>query len=175
MFGLFKKKTSEESGTAAGKANQGENYAAAPGTEIRYAPDLVDNLKQDHQTLLGLYGEIQNAFDNKDYTAVSAMLEKFKSGLQGHLLTENVRLYIYLDRSLASDPVNSDLIRGFRREMDDIAKVAMKFLNKYSTIGVDEHLAEHFANDFATIGAVLGERIQKEESVLYPLYMPHYH
>lgn len=174
MFGFFKKKTSTESTTPESNHAAKENYSAAPGTEIRYAPELVDALKTDHQTLLGLYGEIQQAFDDKDYDAVSKMLEKFKSGLQGHLLTENVRLYIYLDRSLANDPTSSDLIRGFRREMDDIAKVAMKFLNKYSTIGVDEQLAEHFANDFATIGAVLGERIQKEESILYPLYMPHY-
>ena len=171
MFGFFSKKSKAEPNE--NKSNT-DNYAAAPGTEIRYAPDLVDNLKNDHQTLLSLYGEIQADFDNQDYPAVSNKLEKFKSGLQGHLLTENVRLYIYLDRSLAHDPTNGELIRGFRREMDDIAKVAMKFLNKYSAIGVDADLAKHFADDFATIGQVLGERIQKEESVLYPLYMPHY-
>lgn len=171
MFGFFNKKSKPDTNETKTDTSK---YATAPGTEIRYAPDLVDNLKSDHLNLLGLYGEIKADFDNQDYPAVATKLEKFKSNLQGHLLTENVRLYIYLDRSLAHDPVNSDLIRGFRREMDDIAKVAMKFLNKYSAIGIDADLAKHFADDFATIGQVLGERIQKEENVLYPLYMPHY-
>lgn len=170
MFGIFKKKT----GNTENITEATPQYNTAPGTEIRYAPDLIESLKSDHQDLLGLYGEILAAFDQQDYTAVSEKLETFKSGLQSHLLTENVRLYIYLDRCLANDATNSDLIRGFRREMDEIAKVAMKFLNKYSAIGVDEDLAAHFAQDFATIGKVLGERIKKEETILYPLYLPSY-
>jgi regulator of sigma D len=172
MFGFFKNKSSQPA--AAQQPQEETRYSTAPGTEIRYSPDLVDSLKADHQKLLSLYGEIKADFENKDYPIVAEKLEHFKSELQGHLLTENVRLYIYLDRSLASDPTNSELIRGFRREMDNIAKVAMGFINKYSAIGVDEDLASHFGKDFATIGKVLGERIQKEESILYPLYMPNY-
>ena len=171
MFGLFRKKTENSATNAAQPSSQ---YNTAPGTEIRYAPDLIDSLRGDHQQLLALYGKIQEAFEGKDYPSVSEQLEAFKNELQSHLLTENVRLYIYLDRCLAHDTTNSELIRGFRREMDDIAKVAMKFLNKYSAIGVDEDLATHFAGDFATIGKVLGERIKKEETILYPLYMPSY-
>ena len=170
MFGFFKNK----SNNAQENQQQEADAPTAPGTQIRYSPELIDSLKSDHQKLLALYGEIQADFDNKDYPAVSEKLETFKGALQGHLLTENVRLYIYLDRSLAQDPTNSDLIRGFRREMDDIAKVAMGFINKYSAIGVDEDLAKHFGEDFATIGKVLGERIQREEETLYPLYMPSY-
>lgn len=171
MFGLFRKKAANTDKAAVETTS---SFNTAPGTEIHYAPDLVDSLKEDHQTLLALYGEIQAAFDEKDYPGVSEQLETFKGNLQSHLLTENVRLYIYLDRCLANDASSSELIRGFRHDMDDIAKVAMKFLNKYSAIGVDENLAEHFAQDFATIGKVLSERIKKEETVLYPLYLPSY-
>jgi hemerythrin-like domain-containing protein len=170
MFGFFSNKNKQE---ATDSSEQGQ-YNTAPGTEIRYSPELIDTLKGDHQRLLSLYGEINDAFSRMEYATVSDKLERFKSGLQSHLLSENVRLYIYLDRCLAGDATNSELIRNFRREMDEIAKVAMKFLNKYSAIGVDEDLAAHFAEDFATIGKVLGERIEKEETVLYPLYMPSY-
>ena len=131
-------------------------------------------MQEDHKSLLALYGQISQAFNEKRYGDVSAMLEKLKSARNAHLLTENVRLYIYLDRSLAHDPTNSDLIRSFRKKMDDIAKVALGFLKKYEAIGVDEQLARHFAADFATIGSVLTQRIEREESVLYPLYMPSY-
>lgn len=171
MFGLFKKKTGD---SPAAETKVTEAAHTAPGTEIHYSPELISSLHDDHKTLLNLYGDIESAFNEKRYTDVSSMLEEFKSGLSAHLLTENVRLYIYLDRCLAHDPTSSDLIRGFRKEMDDIAKVALGFLKKYETIGVDEDLANHFAADFATIGKVLVERIQKEEQTLYPLYMPNY-
>jgi len=172
MFDFFKKKGEAKTETAATPAQP--QYNTAPGTEIRYHPELIAQLQSDHQTLIGLYGEIQAAFDAGDYAGVSEKLDAFRTGLQGHLLTENVRLYIYLDRCLANDETNSELIRGFRREMDGIAKVAMNFLKKYEAIGVDKELAGAFAKDFATIGQVLGARIQKEEQVLYPLYMPQY-
>ncbi len=171
MFGFFKSRSKDSSITPQPVQQQTH---MAPGTEIRYSPELVATLHDDHQELLGLYGKIEQAFKERRFVEVSSMLADFKSGLSAHLLTENVRLYIYLDRSLAHDPINSDLIRGFRKEMDEIAKVALGFLKKYETIGVDEDLAEHFATDFATIGKVLVERIKKEESTLYPLYMPQY-
>ena len=171
MFGFFKKKSTNNE--TAAPAPQ-EEVHTAPGTQIRYSPDLIDSLQSDHQTLLSLYGEINTAFDEKRYSDVSSMLTTFKSGLNAHLLTENVRLYIYLEHALVGDSTSSELIHGFRKEMDEIAKVAIGFLRKYEAIGVDEDLADHFATDFATIGKVLVERIQKEENTLYPLYMPSY-
>ena len=171
MFGFFKRKSKDNSTTPQPVEQQSHT---APGTEIRYSSELVGSLQDDHQELLGLYGKIDHAFKERRFSDVSSMLGDFRSGLSAHLLTENVRLYIYLDRSLAHDPINSDLIRNFRKEMDDIAKVALGFLKKYETIGVDDDLAEHFSTDFATIGKVLVERIKKEESTLYPLYMPQY-
>lgn len=169
MFGFFKKKSSV-SEAAAPK----EEAHTAPGTQIHYSPDLIASLQGDHQTLLDLYGEITEAFEEKRYTDVSSMLITFRSGLNAHLLTENVRLYIYLERSLAGDETSRELIHGFRKEMDEIAKVALGFLRKYEAIGVDADLAGRFAADFATLGKVLVERIQKEENTLYPLYMPTY-
>jgi hemerythrin-like domain-containing protein len=170
MFGFFKKK----SAASEAATQEQEPVHTAPGTQIRYSADLIESLQNDHQTLLNLYGEINTAFAEKRYADVSAMLTTFRGGLNAHLLTENVRLYIYLDRSLAGDATSHELIHGFRKEMDDIAKIALGFLRKYEAIGVDEDLAGHFATDFATIGKVLVERIQKEESTLYPLYMPNY-
>ncbi len=169
MFNFFKKnKPPVES------AQPQEQYAPAPGTEIRYDPTLVDTLKRDHQQLLTAYGEIQAAFEDEDFELVSAQLNDFRAALHAHLLTENVRLYIYLNRQMAGDELNSDLIHGFRREMDSIGRNVLKFLKKYQTIGVDRELAPAFGRDFAAIGKVLVERIQQEESTLYPLYMPHY-
>ncbi len=171
MFGLFRRKSRE---TTSQEGSTQKEYAPAPGTDIRYDPKLVDHLKDEHQQLLALYTEIKTLFENGDYSTVSKKLGEFSSGLQAHLLTENVRLYIYLNYMFTNDETNMELIRNFRREMDGIARVAMNFLKKYEAIGVDEDLANHFAKDFATIGEVLGKRIEKEETTLYPLYMASY-
>lgn len=85
-----------------------------------------------------------------------------------------VLLYVYLEHCFADDEANAELIHDFRHEMDRIGRVAMKFLKKYEAIGVDKDTAASFAGEFAQIGQVLGDRIKKEESVLYPLYLPRY-
>lgn len=175
MFNFFKIKSADNETTKPeSSARQTSHYASAPGSEIRYNPTLVDELKNDHKNLLALYMAIKSSFDSGDYQAVSAKLNEFRVGLQGHLLTENVRFYIYIDRVHGQDEMNSELIRGFRREMDGIGRAALNFLQKYEMIGVDKELASAFAADFATIGTVLTERIKKEEGVLYPLYTPVY-
>lgn len=174
MLDFFKKKNGPEQEKPVTPPATRGNTTPAPSTQIQYHPDLIEQLVADHRALIGLYGEIKKVFEAGDYARVSKMLDEFRRGLQGHLLTENVRMYIYLERSLAGDEFNADLIRGYRREMDGIGKVAMNFLKKYEAIGVDTELAGPFAKDFATIGAVLVERIEKEERGLYPLYLPHY-
>jgi len=157
-----------------GSSDQEQEYNTAPGTGIRFDPELVDRLKDDHRALFGLYRDMKSAFESQDYRTVTDMLRKFRGALQEHLLTENVRLYIYLSHSFKHDDTNFELIRGFRKEMDGIAKTAIKFLDKYDAIGVDAELAASFGRDLAEIGEVLGTRIQKEESILYPLYTEQY-
>lgn len=169
MFGFLKKKEEPKASIDAVKQS-----ATAPGTDISHSPELIGQLKADHRKMLDLYGQISAAFEAENYARVSAKLDEFRSGLLGHLLTENLRLYIYLERSLAGDEINSDLIRGFRREMDGIGKATMNFLKKYEAIGVDKELAPAFAKDLSAVGKVLVERIEKEEQTLYPLYMPRY-
>lgn len=176
MFGLFKNKTTKaQTHSDTTEAEPGQpTTPTAPGTIIHYSPTLIGELKEDHQKLFALYGEIQASFDQGDYASVSKQLNEFRHELHGHLLTENVRLYIYLDHMFGCDEMSSALIRSFRREMDGIAKTALNFLKKYEAIGVDKELANAFAKDFASLGTVLTERTKREESVLYPLYTPPY-
>lgn len=172
MFGFLKTKTKKEK--EKNIEEEKKEFACAPGTQIRYAPELIDKLQDDHQLLLQIFGQINTAFSASDYKLVTKRLKEFKTALMDHLLTENVRLYIYLSRSFATDDVNSDLVQGFRTEMNGIAKAVMTFLTRYETIGVDETLAETFSKDLKDIGEALVARIDREENTLYPLYMPSY-
>ncbi|MBI4753907.1 MAG: hemerythrin domain-containing protein [Betaproteobacteria bacterium] len=173
MFDLFRRRRAARTPQPAAPA-RAVHQPTAPGTEIHYHPELIGQLTADHHKLLAIHDDIARALAMRDFPRISGKLEELRSGLTGHLLTENVRLYIYLDRWLAGDETNSDLIRSFRRDMDAIGRHVMKFLNKYQTTGVDAELATAFSRDFAAIGTVLAERIRKEEEVLYPLYLPRY-
>lgn len=158
---FFKKKPAER-----------PEYAPAPGTEIRYSPELIPQLLDDHKFLSTTYEKIQRSFDQRDYRSVSKLLEEFRSTLQGHVLKENVRLYIYLERMLGRHPTSGVLIQEFRREMDGIARSVMAFLKKYEAIATDPTLAAGFREDFAALGELLTQRLKREEGTLYPLYMP---
>ena len=96
----------------------------------------------------------------------------FRFALQGHLLTENVRLYVYLERRLAHDPASYELIHSFRHEMDRIGRDVVHFLEQYRELETKPHLLQTFISDLDAIGKVLVKRIQSEEDILYPLYAP---
>lgn len=155
------------------KKKQKISEATAPGTGIRYHPELVEELHQDHQNLLNLFGEIQKAHQARDYESLSRRMSEFSSEFRGHLLKENVQLYTYLQHVLANDSENAALMRDLRGEMHDISKAVSRFVKKYA--GNEEWDAtrhEQFGKELEATGKVLTKRIQTEEKQLYPLYMP---
>jgi len=163
LFGLFKKKPKKE---------QLEEDVAVGSTNIRYKPGLVDDLKSDHENLLNIYTDIKLSAEMNNFTKTAEHLTDFRNQLEDHLLKENINLYIYLTHLLEDDKENSTLISSFRKEMDGIASIALKFLAKYESIGSDKELQKSFQDDFSVIGDVLGKRIKREESMLYTLYAP---
>ncbi|NMM38795.1 MAG: hemerythrin domain-containing protein [Glaciimonas sp.] len=148
--------------------------APAPGTSINFSPDLVLHLEADHQKLLQIFTSIGDAFSVGDLPVTTQRLEDFRGALQSHLLTESVRLYIYLEHALAQDAESHALIHEFRHEMEGIGKAVLEFLGKYHQLAVQPNLVASFGNDLSAVGKVLVERIQREESTLYPLYLPAY-
>ncbi len=170
MFGLFKRRKGKEveAQSNAGKVSGG----TAPGTEIHYYSDLVPELLNDHQVLLKRFAEIAEAEKRGEFHRLPGLLEEFGSILRGHLLKENVKLYIYLQHALANDPDNAALMQGFRTEMHGISRTVTNFLKHYGQKEWDQQRREQFGTDLDEIGEVLVRRIQTEEEVLYPLYLP---
>jgi hypothetical protein len=145
---------------------------AAPGTEIYYDPMLVVELKRDHQRLLGLYVHIKERFEQGDFAALTRDLGEFRLLLQEHLLTEKIRLYIYLEHALGQDAETLELIRRFKQEMDAIGREVTRFLRKYEALDANPGLAGDFQRELDNIGGILNKRIQAEENQLYSLYLP---
>lgn len=159
--GLFKK---EEVG-------QQTQEKMAPGTSIRYEPELIPKLKNDHASLLTIWGNMAKALDKGDAKTISGLLSKFKSALNNHLLTENVKLYVYLTQHLADDPYNSEIIKEFRSEMNTIGRTVTTFLRTYTSRPIKDCELDEFRTQFEAIGEALVDRIEREENTLYELYL----
>lgn len=147
-------------------------YSPAPGTGIRYSPTLVDDLKADHQQFFDLQRAMVVALRNKRMDDIPALLQKFDELLTAHLLTEQVRLYAYMDAYFSTDARTRQMLRDYRIEMDRIGDSVRRMLRKYKTLANDMQLQEDFEEDIEELRQVLDERMSREELTLYPLYMP---
>jgi hypothetical protein len=125
--------------------------------------------------LLQFHAEILEAFNKGELAIVSGKLREFGVLVRNHLLTENMRLYIYLQQKMAGDEINTALVRSFRKEMDGIARTALDFLDRYGEIEKKPNAElSSFADEFNQIGGVLVARMRREEGTLYPLYAANY-
>jgi hemerythrin-like domain-containing protein len=172
MFALFKKKRRVEPTKNTPSPNL---KLAKDNNGISYDENLIKDFKQEHQELLRLFSIIKSAAEQEDIKLVQTKLKRFTSILRGHLLTENVKLYVYLTKELANDIENKDIIMSFRREMMQIGKVVNQFVTRYDKKDWSSDMQQHFLPELLAIGEVLVERIEREENTLYPLYLPKEH
>lgn len=140
-------------------------------TGVSYKPALVNQLQEDHQKLLVLFGEIQGAAAKGQFKLLRNKMTDFKNMLNSHLLVENMHFYAYVSSLYAEDEENATTIHEFRREMGGISRVVKDFLKKYENI---DNLAElpAFQTNLTAIGEALVKRVQREEKDLYSLYLP---
>lgn len=140
---------------------------------IKYRPDLVLELQDDHRDLVQLYLSIGSLFDARKFQDMKQELKRFKADFNTHIVKENLYFYVYLEQTMGQDDENREIIRDFRREMNHIARIVRKFIVK--NIDADfKKLEEHkqFKQDYESIKDALVERIESEENSLYNLYAP---
>ncbi|HEX7341607.1 MAG TPA: hemerythrin domain-containing protein [Rhodanobacteraceae bacterium] len=145
----------------------------APST-INYDPKLLESLRADHARLGAMFQRIGMLGKSGEYAEVRSLLAHFKSSLQAHILTENVRFYTYLEKSLAGDAENARTIHEFRRDMNTIARGVVNFVKTWQTSDFATPAERHqFEADYAKVGELLEQRLDSEENSLYPLYQPY--
>ena len=142
--------------------------------QIQYDEKLIPQLKSDHAALLLMYSSVANKMSAGTWDAVPASLREMRMAMYGHLLTEGVKLYSYMRRSLAEEQNLLEVYRSYKKEMDGIGRIAFDFFDKYQgkdwLASPDSRLS--FKAEFDNLGKVLVDRITREENILYPLYMP---
>ena len=146
----------------------------APGTRIGYDPLLLKRLRADHQRMLEIFTQAQSLLTTHDYDGVKRKLGELRITLQDHLMTANVKFYVYVSRQLAADPAKTAIINEYRREMLINSRQIMDFLRTYSAVRLDDTFADTFQIELLVIGSALVQRIEREQSALFPLYQASY-
>lgn len=142
----------------------------APGTNIAFDSRLVAKLQSDHRELLQSYGHLAAAAEGRKFASLPGLISVLQTQLQDHLLTEKVKLYVFLAHQFTDDDLTVGIVRDFQKEMDVIARRALDFMRRYRSTPVGDADIADFQRDLAAIGTALVKRIQREEEVLYPLY-----
>lgn len=146
--------------------------AGQPVRRISYDPKLVESLLHDHAELGRIFANVGEAQKNGNFGDLRPLLIQFKTRLEAHVLTENVRFYNYLEQSLSGDAADSGTMHSFRREMNGIARSVVDFVKKYQSSDFTPGARRQFAADYEMVGKILEQRLDSEENNLYPLYMP---
>lgn len=146
----------------------------APGTHIGYDPLLIKRLRSDHQRMLELFTQAQALLTSHDYEGVKRKLGELRITLQDHLMTANVKLYVYVSRHLADDAAKAAIVNEYRREMLSNSRQIMDFLRTYSDVKLNDAIANMFQIELLVVGSALVQRIEREQTSLFPLYRASY-
>ena len=157
-------------GNSSSPAQNNNTLQQKHDTTIKFRPELVSKLINDHHAIFALYNDLLGLANNQEYSHVGEKVHEFKSMLQAHVIVENVQFYTYLETTLSDDPTNLEFIKDVRKEMNDIAHAVIKFSKKYQDAHFNTRLKQEFSDDLENIGAVLTQRVSMEESQLYTLY-----
>ena len=127
--------------------------------------NLIHELESEHLEIIRLVREIKTVGIRTmaGRNILSVAIEK----LMTHLERENRLLYPEITRASDWDAETITLVQNFKTESATIMDFARSFLEKYTSgdSGFD------FQTDFPILYASLMKRIEKEEQILYPVYL----
>lgn len=156
------------------------NASPEPGTQknklikqipINYNPDLTAGCKSEHQQLLGVFTEMMAAAEAGDLVTTKLKQQQLRDGLKDHFSKEFKELYVYLDYRTRTDDDKAEFerVRNFRIELQQIGVQITTIVNRHRDQLSADSLGG-FIDDYKKLGEALVDRIQREETILYPLY-----
>ena len=138
---------------------------------ISHDSALAQELVSEHRELLAAFGTLKKNVEAEDAAAFRESLLTFKGLLVAHLVKEAYKVYTYLRQQLKDreDLSAYHLVNAYKSEMAGIGDAALKFVETYSEAPDPMDFGEA-RTQLQHIGHLLGDRVRREESDLYPLY-----
>lgn len=163
---MFTSSKSEET------AKQSKNHSISRSF-FPYNASLVDQLKQEHQNIFGIYTEIKDAAEAGNFDLAIGHLKNFRMALLKHVGLENQQFYVYLRNKLSSNPERMNFVARVKDEMDGVASFVGNFAKKYNSEQLKKpEMQKQFLVELAKVGDTLTTRVDMEEKSLYSLYTP---
>lgn len=136
-----------------------------------YDTSLIGALEKDHEEILIAYHQVMGSANYKDYGAINYFLGEFASLCTKHFQKEDKKLYGYL-KSLASNKsqVDQSVVNDFSTEMIITSTSIFSSISQSPNIPVNKNNIDSFIKEFSEMGLKLKDRIEREESILYPIY-----
>jgi hypothetical protein len=169
LLGRSKKKTTVETSLPQQKQKKSIIKDKLP---IPYRTDLINELKNEHQSLLHLHSEILSSAEQRNGVGTASNIKEFNDQLSSHLKSEFKELYIFLEFfAMQHMPETKKSIRDFKIEMHEISRAVMGVIHKHEAeqCATDESF-EAVITDFSQLGSALVDRITREEAELYSMY-----
>ncbi|MEH6457632.1 MAG: hemerythrin domain-containing protein [Cocleimonas sp.] len=136
-----------------------------------YDSSLIGALKSDHQDIIAAYNKVLDTARSGEYSALHLLLIDFSILCTNHHQMEDIRIYGYL-KTLASNKslVEQKVVAKFSSEMNDISTSIYASVFQSPNVPVNDETADSFIKEFSLMGFNLQDRIEREESILYPIY-----
>jgi methyl-accepting chemotaxis protein len=139
--------------------------------ESQFNKSLIKNLVSDHRVLLTEFTGMMNSAQEDNFNEANRLLASFSTKLLEHLQLEMDELYGYMDfveKMMSAEDKAS--LKGFDDEMLKIGHAVKNLIDRYTNDPVSSANKDTFIKEFEGAGVILGDRIKREESFLYPLY-----
>jgi hypothetical protein len=129
---------------------------------------MVDtrNFRRQHDEILALAASIRGQIRAKNVADANRSLAKLNGLVKMHLATEDDSLYPRLMKS--ADPAVKKTAQEFHKEMGGLREVYAGFAKKWMPAAVTAD-PSGFDVEFGKVTSALGDRIKRENEVLYAL------
>jgi len=132
---------------------------------------LIDNLRRQHDDATAMAMRLRELADlysgDDDAFPIALQLARFHALLRLHLVEEDHHLYPWL--MALDDPGASALAKTYQRKMGSLAWDVETFMRHWSSSAMIAVDFASFKRALATILSALGDRIARENAILYPL------
>jgi hypothetical protein len=131
---------------------------------------LVTALKADHRKLLEVHELIGRLMSQRRYAEIPAQLVALRTRLETHVLTENVRLYAFLEHLFQGDARRLEELAEYRSATNALLLSVLKFVKHHRRTTFDESRLLSFTDEHRKVGTLLARHAAREEQGLYRLY-----
>ena len=137
---------------------------------VAHDPILVPCLVQEHRDMLALLESIRSRTRQGCHAELATQLSRLQASLEAHLLSERLRLYGYLEDSLASEPRQLARMREAQAEAGRLALRVKEFAERVRHSPASLATAVDVLGELQDLGDAMRARFEAQERDLYPLY-----